>query len=288
MEIAKDWLKSLLSDAFTSFDTLVQNAIDVLTGGGEFFKEFIVWHRVISMSQALKPFCYIVIGICLLIELSQVASKVDIIKWEHGLKIAIKMALSKVMIDIAPTFLRACYNQASLWINKIGNSGGSSIGEDLVTPMITEVDRVHDFFQPWILLVVVLIPLIAIKVCGLLIEVIAFGRMFELYCLLCISPLPCAFFPLGDGSGGGYSRITRKFFLNFIGVCLHGVMIIISIKIFGLIMTGAVEAMSANVGGADPATNVSNLCYSMLLGGIVLVMACAKSGQWAKSVLDAG
>ena len=77
-----------------------------------------------------------------------------------------------------------------------------------------------------------------------------------------------------------------KFFLNFIGVCLHGVMIIISIKLFGIMMTSAVNSMAT--GGADAATNVSNLCYAMLLGGIVLVMACAKSGQWAKSILDAG
>lgn len=287
MDFAKEWLKNLLSEAFSSFDSLVQNAVDVLAGGGDFFGDEAVWNRVVGLSGALKPFCYIVIGICLLLELAQVASKVDIIKWEHGLKIAVKMVLSKVMIDIAPTFLRACYNQASLWINSIG-TGVSSMGEDLIPPVIEEVNRIHDFFQPLILLVVVLIPVMAIKICGLLVEVIAFGRMFELYCLLCISPLPCAFFPLGDGTGGGFSRITRKFFLNFIGVCLHGVMIIISIKIFGELMTGAVEAMSANVGGADPATNVTNMCYALLLGAIVLVMACAKSGQWAKSVLDAG
>ena len=287
MDFAKEWLKNLLSEAFSSFDSLVQNAVDVLAGGGDFFGDEAVWNRVVGLSEALKPFCYIVIGICLLLELAQVASKVDIIKWEHGLKIAVKMVLSKVMIDIAPTFLRACYNQASLWINSIG-TGGSSMGENLIPPVIEEVNRIHDFFQPLILLVVVLIPVMAIKICGLLVEVIAFGRMFELYCLLCISPLPCAFFPLGDGTGGGFSRITRKFFLNFIGVCLHGVMIIISIKIFGELMTGAVEAMSANVGGADPATNVTNMCYALLLGAIVLVMACAKSGQWAKSVLDAG
>ena len=126
----------------------------------------------------------------------------------------------------------------------------------------------------------------AVKICGLLVEVIAFGRMLELFCLLCVSPLPCAFFPLGDGSGGGFSRITRKFFLNFIGVCLHGVMIIVCIRLFGIIMVSAVNSMGMS--GEDPATNISNLCYSMLLGGIVLVMACAKSGQWAKSILDAG
>lgn len=289
MEIAKDWLKNLLHEAFTSFDTLVNNAVSVLTGGGDAlgWSADDVWTQVIGLSNALKPFCYIVIGICLLIELAQVASKVDIIKWEHGLKIAVKMVLSKAMIDIAPTFLKACYNQAALWIGSLGVSGGSSLGTYLSATIDAEVDSISgNIFQPLLLFIVCLLPLMAVKICGLLVEVIAFGRMFELYCLLCVSPLPCAFFPLGDGSGGGYSRITRKFFLNFIGVCLHGVMIIISIKLFGIMMTSAVNSMAT--GGADAATNVSNLCYAMLLGGIVLVMACAKSGQWAKSILDAG
>ena len=166
MDFAKEWLKNLLSEAFSSFDSLVQNAVDVLAGGGDFFGDEAVWNRVVGLSGALKPFCYIGIGICLLLELAQVASKVDIIKWEHGLKIAVKMVLSKVMIDIAPTFLRACYNQASLWINSIG-TGVSSMGEDLIPPVIEEVNRIHDFFQPLILLVVVLIPVMAIKICGL-------------------------------------------------------------------------------------------------------------------------
>lgn len=286
MDFAKDWLKNLLNDAFASFDTLVNNSVDVLTGGGTAFSADDVWTQIITLSDALKPFCYIVIGICLLIELAQVASKVDIIKWEHGLKIAVKMVLSKVMIDIAPTFLKACYNQAALWITSIGGTVTTDVGTGLSSLIDSEVDSISGFFQPLLLCVVVLLPLMAVKICGLLVEVIAFGRMFELYCLLCVSPLPCAFFPLGDGSGGGFSRITRKFLLNFIGVCLHGVMIIISIKLFGIMMTNAVTSMAST--GADAATNVSNLCYAMLLGGIVLVMACAKSGQWAKSILDAG
>ena len=286
MALVKALLKSLLLDAFSSFDELVNNSIDVLTGGGTAFSADDVWSDVITLSDALKPFCYIVIGICLLIELAQVASKVDIIKWEHGLKIAVKMVLSKVMIDIAPTFLKACYNQASLWISSVGVSGDVSLGSSLSTTIESQVDSMSGIWQPLVSVMVVLLPLMAVKICGLLVEVIAFGRMFELFCLLCVSPLPCAFFPLGDGSGGGYSRITRKFFLNFIGVCLHGVMIIISIKLFGIMMTNAVTSMVSS--GEYAATNIVNLCYSMLLGGIVLVMACAKSGQWAKSILDAG
>lgn len=289
MDEVKLWLKNLLHEAFNSFDSLVNNSVSVLSGGGEAFgwNADDVWDQIIELSDKLKPFCLVVIGICLLIELAQVASKVDIIKWEHGLKLGVKMVFSKLMIEEAPRFLKACYDQSAAWIAAIGAPEAVRIGSELGNRIDAEVDRITgNIFQPLILFVVCLIPLMAVKICGLLVEVIAFGRMFELYCLLCVSPLPCAFFPLGDGSGGGFSRITRKFFLNFIGVCLHGVMIIISIQLFKIMMVSAVDSMGAT--SQDAATNITNLCYAMLLGGIVLVMACAKSGQWAKSILDAG
>lgn len=128
----------------------------------------------------------------------------------------------------------------------------------------------------------------AVKVCGLLIQVIAFGRMFELYVYLAVSPLPCAFFPMGDGSGGGISRVTMKFFKSFIAVCLQGVMIIICIRIFYMIVGSALTALIATaIGGADATTVVSDLCYTMLMAGIVLVMAVAKCGSWAKGIMDA-
>lgn len=281
MDFAKDWLKHWLASAFTDYDSLITNATNVLSAdpGSD-----TTWGSIISIADALKPFCYVVIAICLLIEIAQVAAKVDLIKWEHGLKVGVKMCLSKVMIDTAPTFLKACYYQASKWISDVAATG-TPLGAALTHDINTYVDELSGFFEPMMALFSLLIPIMAIKICGLMVEVIAYGRMFEMYCLLAVSPLPCAFFPLGDGSGGGFSRITRKFLLNFVGVCLHGVMIMVSIKVYGLIIVSVATSMAT--AGSDAVASINNLCYAMLLGGIVLVMACAKSGQWAKSILDA-
>ena len=282
MDFAKDWLKHWLAAAFTDYDNLITNAASVLSASPA---SDTTWGQILTISEALKPFCYVVIAICLLIEVAQVAAKVDLIKWEHGLKVAVKMCLAKVMIDTAPTFLEACYYQASKWITSVAASG-TNLGGQLTHNINTYVDELSGFFEPMMALFSLLIPIMAIKICGLLVEVIAYGRMFEMYCLLAVSPLPCAFFPLGDGSGGGFSRITRKFILNFVGVCLHGVMIMISIKVYGLIIVSVAKNMGS-AAGSDAVASINNLCYAMLLGGIVLVMACAKSGQWAKSILDA-
>lgn len=287
MDGLKETLLNLIKSAMNGFDSTVSSAQDVLTGG--LFDTNAVWNSVLTLSNALKPFCYVVIGICLLIEIAQVAAKVDIIKWEHGLKLCVKMVFAKLCVDIAPTFLRACYNQASLWISSAMTAGSyTNLGSLMTTEVETQISSISGIWSVIGLLASCLLLSMAVKICGLLIQIIAFGRMFELYVLLAVSPLPCAFFPLGDGSGGGMSRITQKFFKNFIAVCLQGVMIIVSIRIFYMIVGTALTALiTAATAGSGPTTVVTDLCYTMLLAGIVLVMAVAKCGSWAKSIMDA-
>ena len=279
---------NMLISAFSGFDNAVNNACDLMTGGGSLgFDMSSVWNSVLGMSNALKPFCYIVIGICLLIEMAEVASKVDIIRWEHGLKLAVKMVLSKVMIDIAPTFLKACFNQATIWISSL-SVNHVSIGANLSMQLQSAVQGagLKGLGTALVLLLAASSLSLMINLCGIFIEAIAFGRMFEIYVLLMVSPLPCAFFPLGgDGTGGGFSRITKKFFLNFIAVCLQGVMIFVCIQVFNLIMSGSISSLA--VSSSDGITSVLNFCYVMAMAGIVLVVACAKCGSWARQILDA-
>lgn len=281
LDALRDWLLGLMTSALQGFDNMLADASNVLTGGlGD-------WASVASLSSTLRPFCYTIIGICLLIEIAQVAAKVDIIKWEHGLKLCVKMVLAKVCIDIAPTFLQACYAQAQDWITGL-SSGGSTLGNTTVTYLTPLVQNVSGFGNILGMFLSTFIVLMAIKICGLMVQAIAYGRMFELYVYLVVSPLPCAFMPLGNGDGGGVSRITSKFFKSFIAVCLQGVMMIIVIRIFDVVMGNAIlTTLGAAAGNADANAAITDLIYTMLLGAIALVMAVVKSGSWAKGILDA-
>lgn len=290
MQAFKELLLDLILSALSSFDTMVNNATTALSGaGGGMIDVAAVWGEVLVFSELLKPFCYFIIGICLFIELAQVAQKVDIIKYEHGIKICIKMVFAKLCIDTAPSFLAACYGQASLWIRSAVNVGGyTSLGSTMSTQIEQQFNAVSGLWQVLGLFLSVMLVALAVKVCGLLIQVIAFGRMFELFVYLAVSPLPCAFFPLGDGTGGGFSRITLKFFKSFIAVCLQGVMIIVSIRIFNMIIGTAFQNMMHQATQAGSASGViTELCFTMLLGAIVLVMSVSKCGTWARQIMDA-
>ena len=176
-----------------------------------------------------------------------------------------------------------------MWIiSATGTGNYTNLGSLMTTEIESQISSINGIWAVIGLLASCLLLSMAVKICGLLIQVIAFGRMFELYVYLAVSPLPCSFFPLGDGAGGGMSRITVKFFKNFIAVCLQGVMIIICIRIFYMIVGTAITALVGTAtAGTDPTTVVTDLCYTMLMAGIVLVMAVAKCGSWAKGIMDA-
>ena len=281
----KEMLLDMILSALNGFDSMVADAQNVLTAPVDS-----VWNSVLTLANVLKPFCYTIIGICLLIEMANVMMKVDLLKWEHGLKMAVKMVLAKVCIDVAPTFLRACYAQATDWIQSVSTQGAdANLGSSLSPQMEGLMDNISGLGSVLGLFASLIIVVISIKICGLLVQVVAYGRMFELYVYLAVSPLPCAFFPLGDGNGGGFSRITGKFFKSFAAVCLQGVMMILCMRIFNMIIGNAFNELinDAINSGAGEAVVVSDLCYTMLLGAIVLVMSVFKCGGWAKNILDA-
>jgi len=284
MNALRDALLALIASALLGFDTMTASAVNVLTNGLD------TWDLIVELSDVLKPFCYVVIGICLLIELVQVSSKVDMIKWEYGLKICVKMVLAKVLIDSAPVFLEACYLQASKWVSDVVNAplgGVSNLGELVNDEMSVLVNAIGGLWSVLGLFISVFIVVMAIKLCGLIVQVIAYGRMFELYVYLAVSPLPCAFFPLGNGDGGGFSPVTSKFFKSFTAICLQGVMMVLCMRIFGVVMENTIRAGISDATSTTGTVAVSDLCYTMLLGSIVLVMSVVKCGSWAKAILDA-
>lgn len=282
-------IASFIELIFGLWDNMVASAQDVLTNAS--FNTVQAWQAVLTLSHALRPFCYFIIGLCCLIELAQVAAKVDLIKWEHGLKLCVKMVFAKLIIDIAPTFLRACYEQANAWIESVVSFGNSqSLGALLADTVRTQLDGLASGLLTEIgLFVIFLLIGLAIGACALMILAVAYGRMFELYVYLAVSPLPCAFFPLGDGSGGGLSRITTRFFKSFIAVSLQGVMIVVCLQLFNVIIGSRISTMINDIAiaGKEPASAIMEMGFMMLLGAIVLVISVSKCGSWAKGIIDA-
>ncbi len=287
---------ALLESAFTGFDECIKKAVEALTD-----KMVIngqpAMDTMLGYSKTLIPFCNLILAALWAMEMYSVAQKVDMIKWEHVLKLGVKYCFCVEALNIAPSFLRACYGQASAWMNSLKGSdlslGADSLEKLKESHVLENVDSVWSALG---LIVVALIVLLAIKICGLLIQVIAYGRMFEICVYVVASPLPISFLPLGNGNGEGFNRITIKFLRSFAAVCFQGVLMIVVLKVFDSLLGAAIFELitaatkAAGEGGvavASSTTTIINVLFQMLLASVALVMSMTKCNSWARNILDA-
>ena len=290
MEKIKEVLLSLMEFVVTYFQNVLDDTVDILSGveTAVGFNVHSVWGTMNTIAISLRPFCYLIITICLLIEIAQVAQKVDVISWEHGIKLCLKMVITKVIIDVVPTFLRACWRQSNDWITVVVGDGNVNIYSVVMTRATEVIGQLDGLFTGLILCIPVLLVLLAVAICGLVVQAIALGRWFEIYIYIAISPLPCAFFPLGDGTGGGWSRITQKYLKSFIAICLQGVFMVLCFRLFGTVVDATFSQQIAGSVVADqPVRTLLGLCFTLLTNTILLVMCISRCGNWAKGIIDA-
>lgn len=279
-------IKNFIVNTFVSFDEMVVKAAEVLADAdGSILGQ---WDAMLAYSQYIKPIAISIAVICILWELLQTAERVDRITPQQGIMVGIKMCLTKVLIDVTPALLRALYLSACGIISALGFSHTSLLGGDVKDLLVDYLNQINGF-MPWLgLALVCFIAALGIKFCGLILQVMAYGRMFEIFVFLIASPLPVAFFPTGDG-GGGFSRITGRFLREFAAICLQGVMMLLVMAIFDRIVGSSIVSTVLTKGSyTDPSAAVTSILYTVLMGVIALVMAVFSCGRWARSLLDVG
>lgn len=293
----KDMFVENMENAFTSFDTSVQKAQSALNG----FAGMTVgtsgataWNALSTLSGVLTAFCDVLLAIFFMLEIISIAQRVDTIKWESVIKLCVKYAFTVEIISMSSTVLWAIYSKASSWITDLGdkaNIGAISVGSDMIRKIQENniLDNIDGLGDSLGLLMTSFIVVLAIKLCGLLVQIVAYGRMFEIAVYIVASPLPFAFFPRGTG-GEGISRVTTKFLRNFAAVCLQGVMMLIVFFVFNILLQSELTSiLTIGTGGttASASAQVTEALYGMLLASVALVMGLFKCSGWAKSILDA-
>lgn len=290
LESLKNFLKDYFQKALGSYDQLLVDTKDILTGTGLPTG----WEAACGFAEELKVICYIIIAVALTAELAQTAMKVDMLKWEHGLKVLLKMVLAKVAIDEGIKLLKAIYLTAAEWTSNIftapiSEAVSTGVGDKASDTIGTYIEGLSGWGSVLGLFISLAIVVLAINVCGVLIKAMAYARIFEILMLVAVAPLAFAFLPLAEG-GSTFSGITMKYVKSFAASCLQSVLMIISIRIFGVLMDDMLQqkieaiVIDTSIQGMDAVTEI---CFLMLLGVIVLVMSIIKSGSLAKQILNA-
>ena len=287
---------SLLESAFTGFDESVKKAIEALTTEMKDGDGNNVFGIMVGKADILVPFCNVLLAMFFAMELYQVAQKLDMLKWEHVLKLGVKYCFCVSALSMIPDFLWACYRQASTWMSRLKEAnmemGATALDKLKASHALDQIDSLWSAIG---LVIVALIVLLAIKICGLLIQVVAYGRMFELCVYVVASPLPIAFLPLGHGNGEGFSRITLKFLRSFAAVCFQGVLMIVVLSVFDTLLGASIMSLIETAtklpedgsAAAEATTTITTVLFQMFLAAVALVMSMTKCSSWARNILDA-
>lgn len=271
----KEFLIDFIKNGLTSLDGNIANVLSILSEN--FWGRGNVWYDLAkAISLIIQPVALSIISICFIIEFLKIIMDANILKWQFGLKIICKFILAKVCMDGAFYVLGLIYTTAAEWISSIG-SETPDIGNSAWTVISTEISN-YGLMEMLGLSMSLGIVFVAIWVISLIVQVIAYARKFELVVYLAVAPLPCAFLPLEDGSA---SRITWKYIMSFASVCLQGVFIIISVKLYGVL---CVEELSQTIIAGE---NIGKIAGQLLISSLVLVMAIIKSSSWARNIFDA-
>lgn len=270
-EVIANWIR----DNLLSFDSNIAKAVDALTYN--FWDSSSAWYQFAqSVAEIIKPICLTIIVVCFLIDFLKTTIEMNILKWEFAMKSAAKFVLARFAMDVSLYIMDATYATVSNWTSRLGSSG-TDIGQQMwgyIDPIIKD----YSFLESLGVAITMGIMFIAIGLCSFLIQIIAYARRFELTIYMGVSPLPCAFLPLAEG---GRTQITKNFFLSFAGICLQGMFMIMSIRLFAVLCN---EEIMKFVSDSTP---LYELAGQMLIAAVVLVMAVVKSSGWAKSIMGA-
>lgn len=263
-----NWVGSILTDFQKSIESIAHLLSQPLAANAN------MWGMVITVQNIVKPICYTIMVIFFLIEFLKMSVKFDVLKWEFLFQVMAKFVLAKAVVDFGPQLLELIYATVGEWITKFGGTTYNGVMFEGIIKGINEELGGMGFWKMIGFAITSIIPCIVLMVCSFVVKVIAYGRLIEIYVLLACMPIPFAFILDGEG----HANLTKKYILNFAGVCLQGLLIVIACSLYQYMMADVISSAS---GGA------TDLLFTMVLGGVIMVLAVSKCGQWGKQLLNA-
>lgn len=258
--------------AFTSFYGSITEAVSILTGGLRTGNNASMYKLVTDTNKFVEGVALSFISLLFLVDLIQnTLLKVDELRWEDVIKAMLKLLMAKSIVGYIVFFLEATYSMIGKSI--LNMSGGINVTDEadkireLFDNLIPTGGGIIASFQQIAFFCMNILTYIGMMLLGIVVKVMAWGRMLEVYVLLAISPIAMGFCPWS-----GTSDVPKRFVLSFIGVCLQGLVMIVCCKMYMAL---------------PPITTTSGVAATaqLLVNGCVLGYALVNSSKWAKQLV---
>ena len=189
-------------------------------------------------------------------------------------KYIFKMWVAVYMVTHTFDFVLAVFDVANYVVTKAATVISGNTNIDVTTALQTIFNNSYDSMSIGELLglgLETMIVSLCMKIMSVLITVILYGRMIEIYLYISVSPIPFATFTNREWGSIGNNYIKGLFALGF-----QGFFIMVCVAIYAVL-----------VGTIVVATNIHTAIWSVAAYTIILCFSLFKTGSLAKSIFNA-
>ena len=242
------WTAELLNGALDRWNETLDMIWELLTQSPDEFKGGAVWGTIVNINGAVQAIGYalLVLFFCLGICRSTINFR-DFRRPEYALRHFIYFVAAKAAITYGMELMEAVFEIGAGIVNTVMSRLGGMSGASATMPQEI-LDAINDvgFLDSIPLWLVSLLGTLAITVMSFILILVVYGRFFKIYIYTAMSPLALATF-----GGESTSSVGKTFLKSYAGLCLEGVVIVLSCVIFS-----AVASTTPSVGGGDAVSMV--------------------------------
>ena len=224
-----DWVTQNLQNALNTWNDKLQEIWNLLTQSPETFRGGGIWNAINNIYGTTQAIGLALLVLFFVIGVVKTCSSMEEVKRpEQALKLFVRFAIAKVIITYGKDLMLSIFNIVQgIASNVMSSSGVSNIANSSLPSEITEAISKCGFFESIPLWAVTLIGGLVITVLSFILILTVYGRFFKLYLYTAIAPIP-----LSAVAGEPTQNVARSFLKSYVGVCMEGVIIILSCIIF--------------------------------------------------------
>lgn len=255
-----------LDKTFNSLNEMIQGAVELVTKPVSLLDG--IWSVVSNVHNAVLPIGYSLLVLFFLLGFMNKSLSFRIIRIEDIIRLLLKFIIAKAVMQNSFKLLNLIYGMATKLILDVNFSSVpiKVVDTQALAEQISKMsllDRI--VFQTQFTPISIVNSLLSIWV-----FIICYGRIIELCVFTAVSPLPIAAL-----SSEEYASTSKRFFQHYIGICLHGLIIVLVCMLFG----GLAKTLLGSVSGGNDFGVGASLVLS-----ITLILVLSKSESWARQI----
>ncbi len=222
-----------INHALETWNQWLAEIWQILTMSPQQFRGGAIWSIMQQINSGLKGAAYGLLVLFFIASLlKNVASFRELKRPETAIRLLVKFIIGKTAVDYGMDILNAIYTAgAGLVGNVMAKVGGNNLARfaELSDTMKNTINGV-DFWGSIPLFLISIFGTIIVTALSFVILYTVYGRFFRLFLHTAIAPIA-----LSTAAGDGFSNTAREFLKSYAGVCLEGLIIIVSIVVFNAI-----------------------------------------------------